>query len=209
MLCGPHFNIYFVWCYFLLWCQLHSNAKITCRKTGSGSLTAQYRRCDALALKGEKNTKVVQCVNVFWRLLVGLSWVLGLKTAAVKGCDSVCCQWLKNTGCQIPCFTCICCRSREVFHHAGTCLENNGIRSWGESGGSRDVSAGWTERKPGLDSTMWPLLLSAPFHTEHSSAHFSSPRLLCPVLPLFWPTYFLPVASPSSGHLLGIPLPNI
>lgn len=63
-----------------------------------------------------------------------MCWLLGLKAAAVQGCDSVCCQWLKNTGSQIPCFTCICCRSREVFHHAGTCLENNGIRRSGESG---------------------------------------------------------------------------
>lgn len=57
-----------------------------------------------------------------------MCWLLGLKTAVVQGCDSVCCQWLKNTGSQMPCFTRICWRSTEVFHHAGTCLENNEIR---------------------------------------------------------------------------------
>lgn len=100
----------------------------------------------------------------------------------------------------------VCCRSGEVLHHAGTCLENNGIRREGKSGryvAQQTETCLPTEQRGSLALTqlfdLLSPLLSSPLNTVHSSArfpsYFSGSHIFYQLLPLLYLLHlFLPSA---------------
>jgi len=147
-----------------------------------------HSHCDALAQKSEMKHQGGTLVSR--KLMRVKEQISKVKSVFIYS------EWWKTTDWQIVCFTCICCRSREVLPQAGTCLENTELRGERESGSYETQQTETclpTEKKGSLASTqlcdLLSPLLSSPFLTEKSllvaplhassvlSSHFSFPCL--------------------------------